>query len=257
MNFRFLYFICLLLTFSGCAKEANYFDYFNIKTDLIASLSQNVNENGSFPVIIVSTIDSINCKNSEINLNQKIVNNNTEISIEGLIKNNVCEAGKSKPTGIGNLPNSNETRTIALILENTIVSEGTLSSSDKSLELNLETPKGLVVENSNINKIGPNTAWGVLNTNDLNLKKEFQDILNKNKIGSFIPESGNYGLFKLESNIITEFSDSKISSPLTGTNTYFYVQYLNWENFLADLKKFKQAHPSVILKVRNFIDKTL
>ncbi len=244
------------LLFFACQDETLNKDYSNIEQDIEIALSQNVNEFGPYTELIINTLDSVDCKNTQLEVELKNIAEKIEVYINGLSKSSDCVVGMSKPTSYSNIGNSSYDQTISFILKESIISEGTMYQKEGKVELNLELPKGLVLKNSTILKIDNNTVWGTLSTNNSKELTEFTTLLDKNKQSTYAPKSGNYGLFQYFNESEIWITDRKIQNPLIQSKRFF-IQYRNWDNLVNDIKAYKLLHPDAIVTGRNFRDKSL
>jgi hypothetical protein len=253
---QYFRYISFLFVFTACTKDTVTNDYINIEKDIELSLSQNVNDSGSYTELIITTYDSVDCKNTLLIVDQKINANSIEIYINGLSKSGSCINGKTKPIAYNNIGYTIDDQNIAFILKNNIKNEGNLFLNGNNIELNLDLPKGLAVKTNRIIKLPGNTVWGFLNSNTSKALTDFQAIINKHKKTSYFPEAGNYGLFQYFNDADIRLTDKKIGSS-EGANKKFYFQFENWDNFMSDVKLFKSTYPDAIISARNFKDKSL
>jgi hypothetical protein len=246
-------FVAILLS---CQSDVIEVNYINIEQDVELSLSQNVNDFGPFAEVIVSTVDSVSCKNSELVIEQKGVNDKTEVFINGLVHNGICVAGNAKPESFVKLGNESVNHPIAFVLKSAIISEGFIEYNDSSIKLNLNLPKGIVVKNSTVQKLQENTVWGTMTSTDANIIKEFDALLLNHKQNAYRPQIGNYGLLKYYNETNIEINDDAIINTKSAARKY-YFQYQNWDNFKAGIKAFKGKYPEVGISLRNFENKSL
>jgi hypothetical protein len=210
MNFKTFVFFTVVAFLLSCKEDVIELDYINIEQDVELILSQNVNTFGPYAEVIVSTVDSVNCKNSELIIEQKGVNEKTEIFINGLVNYGTCEVGKAKPFSIVKLGSEQVNHPIVFVLKSTVISEGFIEYNDASIQLNLELPQGIVVKNNTVQIIQNNTVWGTLTTSKADILKEFDALIQNQKRSDFAPQIGNYGVLKYYNDSNIDINDSEI-----------------------------------------------
>lgn len=256
MNLKTTAFFTIVAFLLSCQKDDSVLDYINIEQDVELILSQNVNEFGPYAEVIVSTVDSVNCKNAELVIEQKGVNEKTEVFINGLVNFSNCEAGKAKPVSYVKLGFNQNNHAIVFVLKSTVASEGFIEYNNETIELNLELPKGIVVKNNTVQKLQDNTVWGTLTNSNSSVTKEFDALIMGHKQSNFSPQIGNYGVLKFYNDSTIDINDEDILNAKSASKKFFF-QYQNWDEFIAELRAFKEKHPEVTLSLRNFKAKSL
>ncbi len=243
-----------VISLSSCNKESANVDINNIKKELEVTLMQNVNERGPFAELHISTIDSLDCKNVFLTTSIETIDNRFYIEINGISTPAVCEIGKSKPSSNIQLPETNSSVDFSMITKNTIINIGKLSITENDIKLQFETLNGIKVNNSKINKIKQNSAWGIISSDDQEIISAFKQLIEKHKVSSSNINTGNYGLFNFVSTYEVNVKDNVLKIPSKNISQEFYFQYKNWTELNDDIIAFKSKFPLTELQLRNSIN---
>lgn len=242
-----LIFLCLVCFFcASCNKENQVNEFLNIGDDLELSLSQNVDANGPYYELQISTIDSISCTNSKIVSSSHFNQNKLIISLEGIVDNE-CDLGHAKPTTEEKLSELNLEMPFSISIKDVLKANGRVTKTDEQANLFLEDNNGIVLKNKVVLPISPNTFFGVVESDDNTDLFKFFLSLDGLKNNAFTYKQGNYGLFTA--------SGSQISFPQhikTKKNSFsFYFQYKDWNDLEIFVRQFLENNPQVKLTAKN------
>lgn len=249
LTFNKLIYLCLILiAFSSCKKEDPLNEFLNVGDDLELSLSQNVDSNGPYYELQISTIDSISCTNSKIVSTSYFNQDKLIISLEGIIDND-CDLGLAKPTTEEKLTELNTELPFSISIKDVLKANGSVTKNNEQAHLFLEANEGIVLKNNVVLPISANTFFGVVESDDNSDLFKFLLSLDGLKNNDFTYRQGNYGLFTATaSNGVIIFPEHIKTKK---NNISFYFQYKDWNDFENFVRQFLENNPQVKLTAKN------
>lgn len=240
--------LAVIFSFS-CKKDSGSELFINLESELEISLSQDVDESGSFPIINISAIDSIDCLNSKLVINPVFKNQDMEFQIDGItVENNVCLIGNKKL--FTNFKLNKQDHFLIFNIKNFSKSKGLFTYNTRESKLSFQNNEGLKLKLGEILNIEPNTFWGsIIGTSDQ--ISQFKSILNQNTNSLDKPQFGNYGNFEYNEYFVKPHNDQP-DFFLKDSDFNFYNKYTNWSNLKSEIQNFIKNNPSAKIFIRNF-----
>ena len=237
------YFVYLLsvLFLSSCFSEPEEFTVINPDQEFKIDLNQSLSPEGPHLVIEISSIDEFNCPNVEIVNSLSTTESMVELMIEKFKIPSGCENNSgSVIVDVAKGQNSafltNDIYHLIIGADELFQNEGTLSVTEQDFSINLPFTEGIILGKSSIKKIPVNHVWGTLNTSSSSLTfDEFNSGLEAYVRKSQILNSGEYGLFAIDSSDQISFPDFTVTSE---TVFIFEIVDLNGlKNYITDVRE--------------------
>lgn len=243
---KLILFCFIVFSFASCKKEDQINEFLNIGDDLELSLSQNVDVNGPYYELQISTIDSITCTNSKIVSTSYFNQNKLIITLEGIADND-CNLGLAKPTTEEKLTALNTELPFSISIKNVLKANGNVIKNNDQALLSLEDNNGIVLKNNVVVPISPNTFFGVVEADDNTDLFKFLLSLDGLKNNNFTYKQGNYGLFSSVNGLILFPDHIKTRK----NDISFYFQYKDWNELENFVNQFLENNPQIKLTAKN------
>jgi hypothetical protein len=254
LRITYLYFLSIVFLGFGCSDDAKLEGEFqSVLKQIEITLSQNVTTEGPHLEFLISTIDSLNCKNATLNVSTNEGSNIYEISINGLSLIGECEKGNGKPIVTKGLKSNRQWYNLAFDLKGAVRSEGLLKIEFDNYSISMEEEVGIKINNYKINKINPATVWGVLYGATPADKEAFQTIIKEHVYTSYF-KMGNYGLFDVQAD--NSYFVKSISLKPISDQLHFVYQYKDWDTFKNVVTEFAKQK-KLKLKAKDANDKDI
>ncbi len=199
-KYSFLLFVAAVLFFTACKKDTSPLYVYDIKDEFNIELYQGLSSANTV-IIKLSTVDSFP-DNYQIDADLTTPNNRSELNVYQLIKPTVPSPTKTiltkeirfEEATFGSHP-------IDFIIRNSIVNQGVLLVGSEKIELDFSTKGGLTAKQYEVNRIPPNSYWGLAYVQGAYHKLYVDKFLADIKVLSSpleSPLSGNYGYFSIQ-----------------------------------------------------------
>jgi hypothetical protein len=247
MSERLIYFIILFFLF-GCSKDPQEVNIYSIPDEFKLDLHQAVSSQGSNPAFKISTLDTRTCTNDKLIVTISKIGNSLGIDILDIDVAPQCNNISGKVSTDVYAILSPGTYALNIDLKDQIINNGTITVTDQSYHLNLNTDYGLKIGKLNILKIPDGLIWGYIkeaNTPSINGTDLYNRLLMHMTPKNDLP-SGDYGLFKKEDEEVY-FIDAGYSLNIDKK----FLMQLNTS--ISEIKKivkqFKEENPEVEFKI--------
>jgi hypothetical protein len=236
---------CVILS---CKKENESSSIINLKSEIEVSLSQDVDDRGPYPVLKISTIDSLECINAKFLINNIDNVSEVEVQINGItIENGICEVGNDKIYEDFRLKNQNHS--MIFNIKNFSKSKADFFFTPKESKIKFETQDGIRIKNNEILNIENNSCWGSVLGTDEQVKK-FKEILKQSEDIPNSIQEGNYGIFSYENGWITTHQYHP-KFFIKDAHYNFFIKYINWVTLKSNILEFSKNNPQLIFRICN------
>ncbi|MBK8699991.1 MAG: hypothetical protein IPN29_10865 [Saprospiraceae bacterium] len=257
MHKNLLKFSLIGILFVACTKDLPQENVINVVAELEVHLSQVVGPTGPFAEFIISTVDSVSCKNAELKVVSKANQSRFQLDIIGVEVTGLCAQGTHKPMTFKSLAIPESEIGIVIDIKNSLKSTGRIKVTADGYCLTMNEHNGLVIPNTCIKRIQPGTCWGIVEANHINDLAKMKSILQTHEVQEFSFPQGNYGLFEVGDNAkVTLVKQQNQQSHFT-YKYMFYFKLKDWQAFKTEFESAFAGDASIQAAITDYYGRTL
>ncbi len=233
-------FIFLGLIASSCNKDPYDLTVLNLEGEFIIAADQVITNNGPKFSYRITTINDQDCKSSDIQytlIDQEGVLN---LILEDITQIEDCPSDQGQVVENIRLNIADGTNDIAISLRNIVKNTGTIKTTALQHILELDTPEGILVGNTVVNRMPSQVIFGyIFDANQNPVAPELLDQLSNFNTKSLI--NGYYTSYFSIENQNAVFADD-ITTPNVHSDVYYHIE--NKFEFIEFIENFKEEHPN-------------
>ena len=253
-----LVFIIVLIN-SSCSlfQDPNEQTMINIEEEYRVDLWQDLVPGENPLEIVVSTVISSPCNNSEMRLAKVVSGSKIFVSIIDIINPTNCEPTSDPLLNSVLFDLSSGSYDVDFDLDLAVSNNGVLDITESNFSLNMDTPNGIKMGITNLQRIPNDRIWGsieVSNESELSLINNFLNSLQQYSNPTHGLSSGNYGHFSINN----QGGVSLYGEPAHSLMRHFIVHSnANPQEIKFLFEGFRQSNPGSTLLAVNSDGTTL
>jgi len=254
----YIYLFILSFLAQACSvfEEPEEFTLVNIGTDYIIELSQTLQLGSNAMLFNIKTTQMDNCIDSHIDVESKIIENQLQLILGDIITHNPCLQIPNQLESSAKFTLSTRDYDINISLKDVIQNFGTVSVSDESFTIELETENGIIIGQQKINIIPDDYIWGRIGISDINNKSQLKNIVKhiQSINQPHALKDGNYSFFEIRE---ATLSLPRSTEKLIAEEEFLVRQTADFEIIKNSLAQFSEQFPEAKIQIMNSVGESI